>query len=155
MNRLKQIWQAKEVRNKILFVLAILVVYRIAAHIPIPGIDAANLQAFFNSNQILGLINLFSGGGLQNFSIVMLGVGPCITASIIVQLLIMIVPSLEAMQREGGEAAQHKVSHYTRLLTVPLAAIQAYGFIAILQRQSGNLLGELTLFQWLTAITIT
>ncbi len=154
MNRLKQIWKAKDVRNKIFFVLFILIVYRFAAHIPIPGINPQNLAAFFGSNQILGLINLFSGGGLQNFSIMMLGVSPYITASIIFQLLVMIVPKLEAIQKEG-EAGQKRISQYTRLLTVPLAAIQAYSFIILLQRQGGGLLGSLTIFQWVTAILIT
>ena len=153
MNRLKQIWQAKDVRKKIFFVLAMLVVFRLAAHIPIPGVDVANLKDFISGNQILGLINVFSGGGLQNFSIVMLGVGPYITASIIMQLLTMIVPRLEAMQKEG-EYGQKKINQYTRLLSVPLAAINAYGFLVLLQRQGQGLLGDMSVFQWITAITI-
>ncbi|MFH0874267.1 MAG: preprotein translocase subunit SecY [Candidatus Komeilibacteria bacterium] len=153
MNRLRQIWQAKDLRNKILFVLAMLVVYRIAAHIPIPGIDASNLKDFFSSNQILGLVNVFSGGGLMNFSIVMLGVGPYITASIILQLLVMIVPKLEEIQKEG-ESGQRRINNYTRWLTVPLAMINAYGFIVLLQRQGRGLIGELNIFQWITAIVV-
>ena len=86
-NRLKQIWKAKDVRRSILFVIVVLVIFRLASHIPIPGVSVGDLQAFFNSNQALGLLNLFSGGALGNFSIVLLGVGPYITASIVFQLL--------------------------------------------------------------------
>lgn len=157
LSRLKQIWQTKEMRNDILFVLFILVIFRIGAHIPIPGIDTGNLREFFASNQILGLLNLFSGGGLENFSIMMLGVGPYITSSIIFQLLVMIVPKLEELSKEG-EAGQRKINQYTRWLTVPLAVLQAYAFINILQKQGGGLelLGELTIYQYLTAIiTVT
>ncbi len=153
MDRLRQIWQARDLRNKILFVLAMMVVYRIAAHIPIPGIDASNLKDFFASNQILGLVNVFSGGGLKNFSIVMLGVGPYITASIILQLLVMIVPKLEEIQKEG-ESGQRRINNYTRWLTVPLAMINGYGFIVLLQRQGQGLIGELSIFQWITAIAV-
>ncbi len=153
MDRLRQIWQARDLRNKILFVLAMMVVYRIAAHIPIPGIDASNLKDFFASNQILGLVNVFSGGGLKNFSIVMLGVGPYITASIILQLLVMIVPKLEEIQKEG-ESGQRRINNYTRWLTVPLAMINGYGFIVLLQRQGRGLIGDLSIFQWITAIVV-
>jgi preprotein translocase subunit SecY len=153
MNRLQQIWKAKEVRNKILFVLAMLFIYRIAAHIPIPGIDASRLKDFFANNQIFGLVNVFSGGGLKNFSIVMLGVGPYITASIILQLLVMIVPKLEEIQKEG-ESGQKRINQYTRILTVPLAVIQAYSFMIILQRQGQGLLGDLSWYQWLSALVV-
>ncbi len=155
--RIQQVWQTKEVRNDILFVLLILVIFRVGAHIPIPGIDTGNLRDFFASNQILGLLNLFSGGGLENFSIMMLGVGPYITSSIIFQLLVMIVPKLEELSKEG-ENGQRKINQYTRWATIPLAVLQAYGFITLMQRQGGSigLLGELTLFQYVTAIvTVT
>ena len=99
-------------------------IFRLAAHIPIPGVDALALRDFFSSNQFLGFLNLLSGGGLENFSIVMLGVGPYITASIIVQLLTMIVPRLEEISKEG-EAGHHKINQYTRILTVPIAVLQA------------------------------
>jgi len=148
--KLGQIWKSRDLRNKILYVLAMLVVFRIAAHVPIPGIGLQSLKQFFSQNQVLGLLNIFTGGGLENFSVVMLGVGPYITASIIFQLLAMIVPKLEEMSKESG--GQQKINSYTRWLTVPLAGLQGYGFITILQRQSGNLLGTLTLFQWTTAI---
>lgn len=155
--RIKQVWQTKEVRNDILFVLMVLVIFRIGAHIPIPGIDTGNLREFFASNQILGLLNLFSGGGLENFSIMMLGVGPYITASIIFQLLVMIIPKLEELSKEG-EIGQRKINQYTRWATIPLAILQGYGFITLMQRQGNgvNLIGELSLFQYITAIiTVT
>ncbi|MFA6304351.1 MAG: preprotein translocase subunit SecY [Patescibacteria group bacterium] len=150
LEKLLQIWKAKDLRNNILFVLLLLVVFRIAAHVPIPGIGVSSLRDFFNQNQILGLLNIFSGGGLENFSIVMLGVGPYITASIIIQLLTMIVPSLEAMSKET--AGQHKINQYTRLLTVPLAALQGYSFITLLTRQGGGIISPLNGAQWFSAI---
>lgn len=154
--KIRQIWKTKDLRNNILFVFIMLVIFRLFAHLPIPGINTQGLKEFFASNQILGLLNIFSGGGLENFSVVMLGVGPYITASIILQLLTMIVPALEALSKEG-EAGQRKINQYTRLLTVPLAALQGYGFISLLQRQSQNqLIGSLTLSQYIVAIfTIT
>ncbi|MCR4280263.1 MAG: preprotein translocase subunit SecY, partial [Candidatus Komeilibacteria bacterium] len=120
--KLTQIWKARDIRQDILFVLGMLIVFRIAAHIPIPGVDASGLADLFANNQLLGLINIFSGGGLENFSVVMLGVAPYITASIILQLLTMIVPALERMSKEG-EQGRHKINNYTRWLTIPLAVL--------------------------------
>src|SRR3989338_8492141 len=97
----KKIWNTKDLRRSILFVLMMMCIFRVAAHIPIPGVDALALQSLFSQNQFLGLLNIFSGGALENFSIVMLGVGPYITASIIFQLLAMIVPRLEEISKEG------------------------------------------------------
>lgn len=151
-DKIRQIWKTEDLRNNIIFVLLMLVIFRLFAHLPIPGINTQGLKEFFGSNQILGLLNILSGGGLENFSVVMLGVGPYITASIIFQLLTMIVPALEALSKEG-ETGQRKINQYTRLLTVPLAALQSYSFIAILQRQSQNrLIGSLTLSQYVIAI---
>lgn len=132
LNRLLQIWKIRDLRNSILFVLAMLVIFRIAAHIPVPGVDPTALREFFASNQILGLLNVFSGGSMQNFSIVMMGVAPYITSSIIFQLLGMIVPKLEEMQKE--EQGRQKINMWTRYLTVPLAAMQSFGMITLLQR---------------------
>ncbi|MEY4722710.1 MAG: hypothetical protein RLZZ324_223 [Candidatus Parcubacteria bacterium] len=129
---LKQIWQTSELRNSALFVMAMLVVFRIAAHIPVPGVDTSKLQAFFQQNQAFGLVNAFSGGAMQNFSVMALGVGPYITASIIFQLLAMIIPSLEEMQKDG-EAGQAKINAYTRIAAVPLAMLQAYAMINVLR----------------------
>ena len=134
--KFSQIWKQKDLRASLLKVLGLLVVFRIAAHIPIPGVDLANLRAFFQSNQLLGLMNVFSGGTLDNFSLVSLGVGPYITASIILQLLGMIVPALEDLQKEG-EQGQRKINQYTRYLTVPLAVLQAYAMISLLKQSSG------------------
>lgn len=122
-------------RNRLLFVLGALVVFRVLAAIPIPGIDATQLALFFNNNQFFGLLNLFSGGGLSNLSIVMLGVGPYITASIIMQVLTLMFPSLKAMYQEEGEAGRAKFSQYTRMLTLPIAVIQGISFLLIFERQ--------------------
>lgn len=132
-----RIWRNKELRNSVLFVLAMLVVFRVAAHIPVPGVNIENLRAFFASNQILGLVNVFSGGAMDNFSVVALGVGPYITASIIFQLLGMIVPRLEELQKEGS-AGQERINQYTRIATVPLAILQSYGLITLLSKQTQN-----------------
>ncbi len=132
LDKLMQIWKVRDLRNSILFILGVLVIFRLAAHIPIPGVNIENLRLYFQSNQILGLMNLFSGGGMMNFSIVMLGVAPYITSSIIFQLLGMIIPKLEEMMKEEG--GRQTINRYTRIATVPLAFLQAYGMIAILQR---------------------
>lgn len=154
--KFEQIWKTPDLRNNILFVVGCLVVFRIAAHLPIPGVDPLALRNFFASNQLLGLLNLFSGGGLQNFSVVMLSVGPYITASIIMQLLTMIVPRLEEISKEG-EAGYHRINQYTRWLTVPLAALQAYSFIVLLRNQGGSrILGSFDTWQLVASIaTIT
>ncbi len=152
IERFSQLWRSRDLRNTLIFVLAMLVVFRVLAHIPIPGVDPTGLQRVLSGNQLLGLLNLFSGGGLQNFSIVMLGVGPYITASIIMQLLTMIVPRLEAIQKEG-EQGQNRINQYTRVLTVPLAILQGYSTLIFLKRQgAAEILGSLTTFQTVTAI---
>lgn len=145
LNKLIQIWKAKDLRKSLLFVLGMLVIFRFAAHIPIPGVDTEALREFFGSNQILGLLNIFSGGGMQNFSIVMMGVAPYITSSIIFQLLAMIVPKLEEMQKE--EAGRQKINMWTRWLTVPLAAMQSFAMITLLRRSSFAILGEVSSFE--------
>ncbi|MHB8904090.1 MAG: preprotein translocase subunit SecY [Patescibacteria group bacterium] len=153
-DKLEQIWKAKDLRNNILYVLGLLIIFRLAAHIPIPGVNAAALKSLFASNQILGLMNLFSGGGMENFSIVLMGVAPYITSSIIFQLLGMIVPSVEEMQKE--EAGRQKINMWTRWLTVPLAAMQAYGMITLLRRGSAGILGDIGVFDFgVMIITIT
>ena len=152
IERLRQLWQTRDLRRSLLFVLAMLVVFRILSHIPVPGVDPTGLQRVLAGNQILGLLNLFSGGGLQNFSIVMSGVGPYITASIIMQLLTMIIPRLEAIQKDG-EQGQNRINQYTRYLTVPMAILQAFGTLTFLRQQGGqNVLGALTGFQMVVAI---
>jgi len=125
----------KLLRNRLLFVLGALAVFRVLAAIPIPGINAAALQSFFSNNQFFGLLNLFSGGGLSNLSLVLLGVGPYITASIILQLLTMMIPALKQLYQEEGEAGRQKFSQYTRMLTLPVAVVQGISFLLILQRE--------------------
>lgn len=147
--KLVQLWHTKDLRNSILFVLLMLLIFRIIAHVPIPGVDVEGLRQLFARNQVLGLLNLFSGGGMENFSVVMLGVGPYITASIILQLLTMIVPSMEQLSKESD--GQKKINQWTRYLMVPLAAMQGYAFITLLQKQTG-LIGGMTLITWLTTI---
>lgn len=149
MNKIALIWKTKDLRTKILIVLGLLLVTRVLAHIPIPGIDASQLQALFAQSQFLNLLDLFSGGGLTNFSIAMLGVGPYITASIIMQLMTIIMPSLAEMSKEGGEAGRAKINQITRYLTIPLAFLQGFGTIRLLQSQgAGNLLSAFSPFQW-------
>lgn len=152
--KIQQVWNIKEIRNKILFVLGLLVIYRLVAHIPIPGVNLENLRNSLAANQILGLINLFSGGSIQNFSVILLGVGPYITASIIMQLLTMIVPRFEELSKEG-ESGQNKINMYTRWLSVPLAVLQSFAMIQLLNR-SGAILTNLTTFRLITiVITVT
>ena len=153
-DKLLQIWKAKDLRAKLLYVLGMLVIFRLAAHIPIPGVNEVALKNLFSSNQILGLMNLFSGGGMESFSIVMMGVAPYITSSIIFQLLGMIVPKIEEMQKE--EAGRQKINMWTRWATVPLAVFQSYGMITLLRRSSAGILGDVSLFDFaVMIITIT
>lgn len=155
LEKLTQIWKIKDLRNKIIFVLLMLLVFRVAGHIPIPGVDAANLRAFFESSQLLGLLNVFTGGGMQNFSIVMLGVGPYITASIIFQLLTMVIPRLEEIRKEGDQG-QAKINRWTRYLTVPMAILNAYGFITFFKQSGKGIIADMSIFQFAVAIlTVT
>lgn len=132
--KLKLILNDETLRKRILFVLGALVIFRILATIPIPGIDAIRLEQFFSNNQFLGLLNIFSGGGLSNLSIVMLGVGPFITASIIMQLMTVLSPRMKALYQEEGEAGRAKFTQWSRYLTVPLAFMQGFAFLSLLQQ---------------------
>ncbi len=135
IQKLSMLFSDPALRNRLLFVAGALAVTRVLAAIPIPGIDAAQLSLFLSNNQFFGLLNLFSGGGLSNLSLVMLGVGPYITASIVMQLMTMMVPSLKAMYQEEGEAGRAKFAQYSRLLSLPIAALQGISFLIILERQ--------------------
>lgn len=135
MQRFLRIFKVRDLRNKILIVAGLLVAFRLLAAIPIPGVDPVRLQQYLGSNQLFGFLNLFSGGGLVNLSVVMLGVGPYITATIIMQLLTIIFPKFKEMYYEEGSRGQAKFNQYSRLLTVPLAALQAYGFLSLLISQ--------------------
>jgi preprotein translocase subunit SecY len=145
-------FRAPDLRRRILVVLGLLIVFRFLADVPVPGIDRAQLQNFLEGNPLFGLLNLFSGGGLSNFSVVALGLNPYINASIIMQLMQGVVPSLQALSREG-EYGRNKITQYTRYLSVPMAMLQAYGFLALLNA-NGVLTGtfDLASFETLTQI---
>src|SRR3989344_5760355 len=130
-------------RRKLLFVFLGLVLFRVMAAIPIPGVDPVRLESFFANNQFFGLLNIFSGSGLATLSIVMLGVGPYITASIIMQLLTMMSSKLKALYHEEGEAGRKKFTQYSRLLAIPLALAQGFGLLFYLKSQGviGSLVG--------------
>lgn len=132
---LKTITTDATLRNRVLFVLAAFFLFRLLANIPIPGIDAGAVAQFVGDSQFFGLLNIFSGGGLSSLSIVMLGVGPYITASIIMQLVTIMSPKVKAMYQEEGEAGRKKFSQYSRMLTVPLAIIQGFGFLTLLSNE--------------------
>ncbi|MBI2552317.1 preprotein translocase subunit SecY [Candidatus Uhrbacteria bacterium] len=150
-----RIWRLKDLRRSILYVVAMLFIFRLAAHIPIPGVNTENLQAFFRSNAILGLLNVFSGGTMESFSVVALGVAPYITSSIIFQLLAMVVPQLEALQKEG-EAGRQKINQWTRYAAVPLAALQGFGLITLLRQSPIQIIGILTPQAYIiTILTLT
>lgn len=145
-----QIFKVKEIRKKIFFILLMLIIFRLMANVPIPGIDVQQLKTLFEGNQFLGMLNLFSGGGLKNISIVMLGVGPYITASIIMQLMTMVFPKLEQMYKEEGEAGRQKFNMWTRWLTVPLAVMQTFAMVALFKSQGVFI--ELTTFNYILVV---
>ncbi|MBI4089489.1 MAG: preprotein translocase subunit SecY [Candidatus Levybacteria bacterium] len=126
--------QTEEVRKKLLFTAGIFIVFRIFAHIPVAGVNLGALKSLFSQNQFLGLLDIFSGGTLANFSIMALGLNPYINASIILQLLTLVFPKLEALSKEGEQGRQ-KINQYTRMLTVPLAVLQSIGMYALLKSQ--------------------
>jgi preprotein translocase subunit SecY len=132
MNRFSQILKVKDLRNKIFIVLGLLTAFRLLAAVPIPGVNPAKLAAFFNTNQLFGFLNLFSGGGLSNLSVAMLAVGPYITATIIMQLLTIVFPKFKEMYYEEGARGQAKFNQLSRMVCVPLAMLQAYGFLNLL-----------------------
>ena len=134
-NKTVLIFQDKILRSRIFFTLGALIVFRALAAIPIAGIDHSKLAQFFSGNEFFGLLNIFSGGGLSQLSIVMLGVGPYVTGSIIMQLLTLMSPKLKQMYQEEGEAGRRKFAQYSRMVTVPLALLQAFSFIKLLQSQ--------------------
>lgn len=150
--KLIQVFKDKELRNKILYVSAMLVVFRLAAHIPIPIVDYERLKDFFHGNQLLGLLSLFTGGGMENFSLVMLGVGPYITASIIMQLLTMIFPQIKEMYHESGEEGRRKFNQYTRYATVPLAMLQGFAMINLLRNE--KIISNISNFDMAAAVLI-
>src|SRR3989344_5242074 len=133
--KLSLIFKDPDLRKKLFFVLGALVVFRVMAALPIPGVDLEQIRQFFAGNRFFGLLNIFSGGALDNFSIAMLGVGPYITASIIMQLMTMIIPRLKEIAQEEGEIGRGKFNQYSRLLTIPLAIVQGFALLVLLERQ--------------------
>jgi preprotein translocase subunit SecY len=139
-------------RKRIGFTILALILFRLLATIPIPGVDPANLAKLLSSSQLFGFLNIVSGSGLSNLSIVMLGVGPFITASIIIQLLTMMFPSWKALMNEEGEAGRLKLSQYSRILGAPLAIVQAIGFLILLQSQ--NILPHISTFSFTANVIV-
>ncbi|MDQ3855419.1 MAG: preprotein translocase subunit SecY [Chloroflexota bacterium] len=153
-------WRIPDLRRKILFTLGILVIFRILAQVTLPGVDIDALRSIFSQNDnrssVLNLLNVFSGGTLDTFSIVAMGVYPYITASIIMQLLIPIIPSLTEMSKEGGEQGRNRINRYTHYLTVPLALLQAYGQATLLSSGNAQVIQNFGLFGpgWLKTIAL-
>ena len=150
--KLSLIFKDPDLRKKLFFVLGALVVFRVMAALPIPGVDLEQIRQFFAGNRFFGLLNIFSGGALDNFSIAMLGVGPYITASIIMQLMTMIIPRLKEIAQEEGEIGRRKFNQYSRLLTIPLAIVQGFALLVLLERQGA--IPPLVFFDRLINITI-
>ncbi len=135
MKYLRQIWNSKDLRNKILFTIGIIIIYRFLGQITLPGANVSSIQSIFARNELLGMFSLLTGGSIENFSIILMGLSPYINASIIIQLLTVIVPKLENISKEG-EQGRRKLNQYTRWLTVPIAFLQSYGMIALLNSQA-------------------
>jgi|SRR3990172_58357 len=136
-----QVWGSPELRKKLIFTAVMLLLYRLLAHVPVAGVDREALKQLFSGSQLLGMLDIFSGGTLANFSLLALGLGPYINASIIMQLLTVVFPKLEAMQKEG-EYGREVINQYTRLITVPIALIQGIGMYFLLKGQS--IIGQLS-----------
>ena len=131
-----------DLRRRILITLIILVIFRFIAHVPLPGVNPQALSSVFQTNALLGMLDLFSGGAMKQFSVASMGVYPYITASIIIILLVPVIPRLQAISQEG-EAGKNKINMYTHWLTVPLAGLSGYGQLVLLQRTTVRL-AELT-----------
>lgn len=152
LEKVTAVLRDKVIVRRVLFTIGALIIFQFLASIPIPGVDRVRLASFFSNNQFLGLLNIFSGGGLSNLSIVMLGVSPYITASIIMNLLTMMSPKLKQMYQEEGEAGRKRFSQYARIASVPLAIISAFGFILLLKQQ--GVVPSLDLFSLITNVMI-
>ena len=135
MQKYLQLFRIPDLRNRLLTILGLLLAFRVLAAIPTPGVNLAQLKSFLDSSTLFGFLNIFSGGGLSNLSIVMLGVGPYITATIVMQLLTIVFPGLKKIYYEEGAMGQAKFNRISRYLTVPLAALQSYGLLELLKSQ--------------------
>lgn len=157
LNSIVQAFKTPELKKKLLITAFIFFVFRLFAHIPLPGVDLVKLRALFSQSEFLGLLDIFSGGTLVNFSVMAIGLNPYINASIILQLLTIVFPKLEELQKEG-EFGREKINQYTRFITIPLAALQSLGMYALLRSQGimGNLnpLQLISLVVTMTAGTI-
>jgi len=145
LEAVRNAFRLPDLRKKLLITFLILVIYRLAAHVPVTGVNVDAMRQLFQSNQLLGLLDMFSGGAMSNFSVMAMGVYPYITASIIMQLLIPIIPRLEALSKEG-EAGRNKLNQYQLWLTIPLAALSAFGQATILSREQSGIPAVLTNF---------
>src|SRR4028118_1766195 len=142
LQAVQKAWQIADLRAKILFTLGMLVIYRVIAHVPVPYTDPTVMESLLQNNALLGILNLFSGGALQNFSVAAMGVYPYITATIIVQLLVPLIPALEERSKEG-EAGRNFIQRLSAYIAVPLAMLQAYGQTLTIARGSqGALFGQ-------------
>lgn len=150
--KVRLVVEDETLRTRVLFVLAALVVFRFLAVIPIPGINIAQLEAFLSNNQFLGLLNIFSGGGFSNLSIMMIGVSPYITASIVMQLMTILIPKLKEMYQEEGDAGRMRFMQYSRYLTVPLAFIQGFGFLLLLQQN--GIVSQLSILAFVANVAV-
>ncbi|MEN9604834.1 MAG: hypothetical protein RJB39_519 [Candidatus Parcubacteria bacterium] len=146
LSKLKFLFTEKTLRNRVLFCLGILAIFRVLSTIPVPGVNTVALQSYLGDNGFFQVLNLFSGGGLSSLSILMLGVGPYITASIVIQLLTMVFPKMKELQQEEGAAGRQKLSQYSRLLSVPLALVQTFALVTLISRQSPQVFGALSAF---------
>lgn len=150
--KLTVVFTDKDIRNRLLVIIGALALFRMLAAIPIPGVNRELLASFFDNNQFLNLIDMFSGGGLANLSIVMLGVGPFITASIIMQLMTVMSPRVKSLYSEEGEAGRAKFTQYSRLLTLPLAVLQGFGFLTLLK--SNGVLFDMSSFEFIVNVVL-
>ena len=150
--KIKAIFTDKTLRNRVLFVLGALIVFRLLSAIPIPGVDTIKLQNFISNNQFVGVLNIFSGGGLSTLSIIMLGVGPYITSSIIMQLLTIMSPRLKAMYQEDGEIGRKKFTQLSRMITIPLALLQGLALLILLRKQ--GIMTDLSVFGLVTNLSV-
>ncbi len=154
LSKLKTIFTEKTIRNRVLFILGMLIVFRALSTIPVPGVNTLALERFLGDNSFFQVLNLFSGGGLSSLSILMLGIGPFITASIIIQLMTMVFPRMKELQSEEGQAGRQTLSQYSRMLTVPLALIQTFALVSIINKQSPDVFGTLTTFGFMQVAII-
>ncbi len=154
IEKITQIFKIEDLRKRILFVLGMLAIFRVMANIPMPGMDADRLEEFFAQFQMFEFANVFTGGTMDRFSIAMLGLGPYITAVIVMQLLTMVFPKLERMYKEEGEQGKQKINQYGRLLTVPFAIMQTFGMLTLFQNQGViDPLGPVTLISSVLTVT--